>query len=153
MRYPFRVVSVFSLLSPSRPSAIARFVVAVVVDAIKCPSTGAVPHVGHKIDEGITPSIADGHPTSAIPVVANPVFVVAPLLHVAPRIVGWASDSTERIPVGKRRVLGACKSCIIAFSHVVTPMMALVRGPAMLDTSQGFAILTERDAFREQPGL
>ncbi len=74
------------LLLPSRPAAIAGFVIAFVVDPIQCEAVRTRPHVCEKALEAM-PATAHGDPAAAI---ARPVGVRrihAPVQHALPGVV------------------------------------------------------------------
>lgn len=72
----------------SSPPAITWFVVAVVVNAVKCSTLWAFAHIKEEIGERITPAIANLDTTSAPFVPARKVLVMATGSHHEPRIVG-----------------------------------------------------------------
>lgn len=72
-----------TLFLGSRPSAIARFVVAVVVDAVKgCPN-GTWPHIGKEVLKGV-PAFADRDSSASIAVEVGSSWVGAALVHIVP---------------------------------------------------------------------
>lgn len=80
-----------------RPSAITRFVVAVIVDAIDRVARWALSHVGQKIDERVTPSVAHGNTTCAVVMVTVVAREVAAAFRSIPRVIcsGWGSESSD----------------------------------------------------------
>jgi hypothetical protein len=82
--------SVLGLLSACRPSAVARFVVAVVVDTLQRP---AIRHRSHVVNEGLeggSPAFANGDAASSPHVKSERSRVVASRLHLRPRFAFWS---------------------------------------------------------------
>lgn len=88
--------AILRLLLPGRPAAVARLVVAVVVDALQRVTVRARPHVLQEGGETIAPPTADGNATPAIPAVIGMLGVRAPLAHLVPDAIKRASGQ----PVG-----------------------------------------------------
>lgn len=80
------IVSAIVLLGLAiNPTAIARFVVALIVDAVnRVLGAGAWPHVGHEQGERTAPAIAHGNPTSAVILELVRVGVITPRQHRSP---------------------------------------------------------------------
>lgn len=79
--------SVIRLNELCGPSAIAGFVVPVIVDAIEAKSIRTDAHVGEKILES-TPLLIDGDASPAVPVVLLVSRTRTPINHRSPRVVG-----------------------------------------------------------------
>src|SRR4051812_15268100 len=77
-------MAVQCLLAIGRPAAVARLVVAVVVDAVERPVRRPLPHVAEEVLEGI-PALADRDASPAVALVAGGVRGVAAVAHRAPR--------------------------------------------------------------------
>lgn len=79
--------SVEGLLGRRCPSAIAGFVVAVIIDPVNLVAVWRLAHIGKEVGEGIPPSIADADPARSVVVVSIAIRVGASLHHAAPHIV------------------------------------------------------------------
>src|SRR5262245_26834685 len=79
---PIALVAV--LFTRTRPTAIARLVVAVHVDAIECHTFGALAHVSEEVIERL-PTRIDRNSATTVVVVARCRRVTTPLPHVDPR--------------------------------------------------------------------
>jgi len=75
------------LLLGSRPTAVARFVVSFVVDAVQRQPGRARPHVREEVLE-TAPAVADGDAPAAVTRVVPARRCAAPLQHALPRVVG-----------------------------------------------------------------
>jgi len=83
-----RFACILSLLHGSRPFAISRFIVAVVVDAFNAMLWGRLlAHVLQELRKRIAPLFAHNYSATSVPVITGIVRVVAPRLHFAPRTV------------------------------------------------------------------
>jgi hypothetical protein len=78
--------SVSGLFRGGRPATVARFVITIIVDAIKRHVRRRIAHVGIEIFEGLPP-IADTNPSAAVSVIRRFCGVLASLLHAAPHVV------------------------------------------------------------------
>ena len=88
--------SVPGLFGSSRPSAVARFVMPVVVDSIKRKSWRAATHVCQERAEIVSPAFADGDSTGAVILVGGILRIRAASFHVAPaRILGGIGGSVS----------------------------------------------------------
>jgi hypothetical protein len=77
--------TIFVLLRPSRPAAISRFVVSVIIDTVKRETGRFLTHVSQKIFKAVTPSVAH---CNAAPTVVFELFdfrIVASRFHFRPR--------------------------------------------------------------------
>jgi len=82
--------SIIRLLFCSRPAAISRRVVAIIVDAVDGIAGFFRPHVGEEIFE-FKPAFANFDPASAVSVVAANIRVGAALDHASPRSISWTN--------------------------------------------------------------
>lgn len=91
-----RIGAVLSLLFSSRPTAIAGFVIAVIVIAFYAiPAAGSLSHILKEIAKD-SPSMTDGDSTPTVPVKVNGLVVGAALNHCEPRAVSFSYDTATR---------------------------------------------------------
>jgi hypothetical protein len=96
----WRVSPVSRLFTPRRPTAIARLVIAVVVDAVNAVlQRGATAHVGKKIGV-LAPMFADRNASSAIVLEILPLRVATSSADIGPcqpfwRLMGFAMQATS----------------------------------------------------------
>ena len=88
------ITLVRALHERSRPTAVAWFVVAVVVYTIKRAAFGALPHVGEEVFE-LLPSLADRNTPTTVERIPAMRFPVATSTHLYPSVVG--SRANERV--------------------------------------------------------
>lgn len=93
-----RIVNLFSTCSPS---AIARLIVAVIVDTIQCQFWWAFAHVGQKVLKR-TPSFADRNASTAIVEIKSVAEIIATLKHGPPRLISAASFTASRMAMSDR---------------------------------------------------
>jgi hypothetical protein len=106
MGNPVKAGSILVLSFHSRPAAVARFVVSIVVDAInRVAGRWARPHVGNEISKGF-PSVTDGNATASVPMV---------LIGLA----GMAAPVQHRFPSG---VFGRVGRAALSFSGTPTTL-------------------------------
>jgi len=83
--YPGANIPVESLFCGCGPSAVGRFVVAIIVDPVKgMLNSRFAADVVKEVLKRSSPPVADGNPSSAIPLVPDCVWVVAPSVHTRP---------------------------------------------------------------------
>ena len=82
----FTLVS--GLLFVGRPSAIARFIVSVCVNAFNRHLERARPHILKEVVERMSPAVAHFDPAPSVVFVGNRIRVIASLLHRAERDIG-----------------------------------------------------------------
>lgn len=75
------------LLFMCRPSAIARFVIAIVVDSLNRQLTWSTPHVSEERSEAVAPAIADLNSARSIVTKLRAFRVVAALNHRVPHMI------------------------------------------------------------------
>ena len=85
------VALVVALLQASSPTAIARFVIPVIVDSLDGATIRSLAHVTEEAKEA-QPFITNGNPTTAPVFVVRQFGISASLHHTRPRIVGRGSD-------------------------------------------------------------
>lgn len=78
---------ILTLLQPSRPAAIAGFVVPVIVDAIERQAGGPWPHVRKEGVERVQPTLTHLDPAPAVVAIVHEGRLRAPRNHRTPRIV------------------------------------------------------------------
>lgn len=78
---------IIALFLTCGPSAIGRFVVAVVVDAVKSFPGRTLAHVFEKVPK-VVPSVTNRDSATSVPSVSMMCFGVAPSAHLHPRIMG-----------------------------------------------------------------
>lgn len=89
---------VAGLFSSSGPTAISRFVIAIVVDAVNRLANGALAHIGKKILE-LIPSFTNTNSSAPIVFVLRNMFVSAPGTHTCPTSVSRSfSRDTMAVP-------------------------------------------------------
>jgi len=71
------------MLRTGCPAAVARLVVAVVVDPVEAAAVGALAHVGEEVGKRM-PAFADADPASAVVVPADVARVLAAVEHIPP---------------------------------------------------------------------
>lgn len=106
------------LLFGRRPAAIARFVIAVVVDAVKRHSVWSRPHIGEEILK-YKPAIADLDSASSIKVPIGCLGIAAPIFHTAPQgVFGWQRNAVFLVDPKRyafqRTTLGAATALCVA---------------------------------------
>ncbi len=82
LRLPFALIR--GLFGGRSPTAIVRFVVAVVVDSIKTPPFGTEPHISEEVLERFQPTLANGNPSPAISLKEMSVWVQTTSPHADP---------------------------------------------------------------------
>lgn len=95
------VIAITCLLGVRCPTAITRFVVTIIVDAVKCGSCWAFTHINKKILK-FHPPIAHLNTPSAIPFKAARVYTGAPRNHTLPSFVFGLAESavlTNSVPI------------------------------------------------------
>ena len=81
-------VRVVGLFYRRCPSAIARLIVPISIDAIqRVTSSGTRPHIGIEVVKGFSPAGAHLNPPSAIIMIFRAVVIVASLVHRAPGVI------------------------------------------------------------------
>lgn len=79
-----------------RPSAVARFVVPVAVDAVKGVTRRALAHVLKEGGEGMAPALADRYPASAVVLELVMTWRQASRFHSRPRVIRRRSPAVRR---------------------------------------------------------
>jgi hypothetical protein len=90
---------VFVLLRPCRPSTVGRFVVSVVVDAVKRQTGWLLAHVSEKVFKAVQPSVAHGYAAATVVFKFFDVWIVAARFHVGPR-AECGAPSTDSVSMG-----------------------------------------------------
>ena len=98
------------LLFPGAPLAIARFVVAVIVDAIEGEPERPLAHVREKSFERVAPTIADGDAATAVIAPVLMPGVKAALLHRIPTAIGWRGGAVRRMAMRQSGKILAAKT-------------------------------------------
>lgn len=99
--YPSRKPGIAGLLSGQRPSAIARFVVSIVVDAVKRMSLGwTSTHVSEKVFKTVAPPLAHFNSSPPPSGIARIVWVMASKFHLCPDAVLNAFSHVVRSLIG-----------------------------------------------------
>ena len=115
-----------ALLKASFPSAIIGGIVRIIVNPSDCIPVRNRPHILGKQFKR-TPAITDFYAAQAVILPRVRVWISTSLVHVVPSDVDF-------------RLATLCGASICD-SHVIAPMMALVRGPETFARLSGFAIL------------
>lgn len=87
------------------PDAVARLVVAVVINPLQGHAFRSLTHVSEEVLERVPPSLADGDAPAAVPMISSGIRVEAPLFHGAPDVVG--ARLAHAVPDSRRRDLPA----------------------------------------------
>lgn len=93
-----RLATIIDLLCPCCPSAISRFVIAVIINAINRKPFGPNSHINKKVSE-IRPSLTNCNPASAVIGVAWIERIKASLENAFPRSVSWTVIGTRGMTV------------------------------------------------------
>lgn len=95
-----RCTTIRSLLGWSRPATVARFVVAVIVNAVDRAAAWPFAHVRQEVQEVGAPAIADRDSTGTVVAVRSVSTVIAPTIHGAPGGVGARLRPTVLVRTG-----------------------------------------------------
>lgn len=91
------------LLGAGSPSAVARLIVAVIVDALDRVRWRRLPaHVGKEVRVIVQPAVTDGNTSASVPLKSAGRLVVAPANHIRPADVFGRELSASRRAVGRR---------------------------------------------------
>lgn len=93
---PFRRTSISTLVGFRYPTAIAWFVVAMIVVAFEGEPNWAFPQISEEVSEAVFPSVTDSDSPSAISRIVYASWLETAILHSEPRDVG----STSTLSVG-----------------------------------------------------
>jgi hypothetical protein len=99
LSWPTVAALIEALFRISRPTAIAGFVMAIIVDAVQGSPGRTIAHVSQECLERLTPSLADGNAPAAIPEIGAMAGVGTSLNHPMPRAVRPCSAAALSVPV------------------------------------------------------
>jgi hypothetical protein len=149
--------SVVPLFLCAGPTAIARFVVAIVVDAVKLVLWWARAHIFDKRGEVMAPSVAHRNAAPAPVGVSRVRRVVAAAAHIAPRLVFAAAAGSCFVTMNSRTLARALAMETTAASRAPRQQMAksdVFYGPAItlalhaaVSASEWFNISDYRESF------
>jgi hypothetical protein len=108
MRLAARGSSVIDLLLSRCPSTVTRFVIAVVIDAIKRQPWRGTAHIRKEVFKAIQPSLANHNATTAIVLIRRAIRIEAALSHTMPALVFTrsflVSSARMRLTMGEVRL-------------------------------------------------
>lgn len=90
------------LFSSTRPSAIARFVIAIIVDAVNGKSGRSMTHICEKGLEAITPTVAHLDASATVVCIVPRVWVAASLNHAGPSTIFRCLPAMPRVSMRQR---------------------------------------------------
>jgi hypothetical protein len=120
----FEFASVLILLRVCCPSAIARFVVAIVVDPVERETGRFFGHIGEKVFKTISPSITHDNAATSVIFVIKRVFIVATSFHIRPRLKRAAPLSTNCVTMFEVYVARYFNQKASTRSGIATPQIA-----------------------------
>jgi len=142
------------LITNGRPSAISRFVIAVVVDTIKRVVFRTLAHVGKKVIE-FSPTFTNANTATTVMFPSSGFGISAPLQHGVPRSVsrmighamrsdGISSPTSARLRWSRGTQLRRAQDCFVSAGTLTAPMHQSVFVPHPLNHGEPIKLFPDK---------